>query len=324
MARMLNSRLSKIFAQVAAMALVVGGLAVFVFTQANGTGTAEAQPTDGSAQNAEALDIELASAVAPLASTQVDLPKAVTAQRGDATEQFVSTATTVEEALEQGGVTVGADDIVEPALDSALTDGAKITVKVVEKSEVTETRTVEHDSTKEDDSSLEKGKTKVKTEGKDGEEEVTFEVTTVDGEETEREEISATVTTEPVTEVVSVGTKEPEPEPTSSSSSSSDSSSSSSDSSESSSASQASAPTSGVWQRLAQCESGGNWSINTGNGYYGGLQFNPNTWAAMGGTQYAPLPHQATPAEQIAVATKLQAAAGWGQWPHCSSQLGLR
>ena len=83
----------------------------------------------------------------------------------------------------------------------------------------------------------------------------------------------------------------------------------------------ASAAPSSDWDRLAQCESGGNWSINTGNGYYGGLQFSASTWRAYGGSG---LPHQASKATQIAIAKKLQAAAGWGQWPACSAKLGLR
>ncbi|NLS10178.1 LysM peptidoglycan-binding domain-containing protein [Nesterenkonia sp. MY13] len=77
------------------------------------------------------------------------------------------------------------------------------------------------------------------------------------------------------------------------------------------------------WDRLAECESGGNWSINTGNGFYGGLQFMKATWDSMGGQQYAEYPHQATREQQIAVATELQARYGWGQWPSCSAQLGL-
>ena len=81
------------------------------------------------------------------------------------------------------------------------------------------------------------------------------------------------------------------------------------------------APSGSVWDRLAQCESGGNWSINTGNGYYGGLQFTLSTWRAYGGSG---MPHQASRAEQIAIAKKVQAAAGWGAWPACSSKLGLR
>ena len=78
------------------------------------------------------------------------------------------------------------------------------------------------------------------------------------------------------------------------------------------------------WDRLAQCEAGGNWHINTGNGYYGGLQFNPGTWRAYGGTEFAPLPHQATREQQIAIAERTLAGQGWGAWPACSARLGLR
>ncbi|WP_369168274.1 transglycosylase family protein [Streptomyces sp. R28] len=78
----------------------------------------------------------------------------------------------------------------------------------------------------------------------------------------------------------------------------------------------------GVWDRIAQCESGGNWHINTGNGYYGGLQFAPSTWRAYGGTAYAPTADGASRAQQIAVATKVQRAQGWGAWPTCSARAG--
>ncbi|WP_219419746.1 LysM peptidoglycan-binding domain-containing protein [Pseudonocardia nigra] len=76
-----------------------------------------------------------------------------------------------------------------------------------------------------------------------------------------------------------------------------------------------------VWDKLAQCESGGNWQINTGNGYYGGLQFNPRTWRAFGGSG---MPHQASRAEQIAVAERTLAKQGWNAWPACSRKMGLR
>ena len=76
-----------------------------------------------------------------------------------------------------------------------------------------------------------------------------------------------------------------------------------------------------VWDQLAQCESGGNWAINTGNGYYGGLQFNLGTWQSYGGTGY---PHQASRETQIAIATKLRdASGGYGAWPGCAASLGL-
>ncbi|MEV7992285.1 transglycosylase family protein [Streptomyces sp. NPDC086077] len=78
----------------------------------------------------------------------------------------------------------------------------------------------------------------------------------------------------------------------------------------------------GVWDRIAQCESGGDWHINTGNGYYGGLQFSADTWRAYGGTAYAATADQASREQQIAVATKVQGAQGWGAWPTCSTRAG--
>ncbi len=76
-----------------------------------------------------------------------------------------------------------------------------------------------------------------------------------------------------------------------------------------------------AWDRLAACESGGNWHINTGNGYYGGLQFSLSSWQAVGGSGY---PHQASKSEQIHRAEMLRARQGWGAWPACSAKLGLR
>ncbi|MFJ6834980.1 transglycosylase family protein [Streptomyces sp. NPDC091209] len=84
----------------------------------------------------------------------------------------------------------------------------------------------------------------------------------------------------------------------------------------------AAAADSGVWDRIAQCESGGNWHINTGNGYYGGLQFSAGTWRAYGGTAYAPTADQASRSGQIAVASRVQSAQGWGAWPTCSARAG--
>ncbi|MFE7762473.1 transglycosylase family protein [Streptomyces sp. NPDC057438] len=84
----------------------------------------------------------------------------------------------------------------------------------------------------------------------------------------------------------------------------------------------ASAADSGVWDRIAKCESGGDWHINTGNGYYGGLQFAASTWRAYGGTAYAATADRASRSQQIAVATKVQRAQGWGAWPTCSRRAG--
>ena len=86
-------------------------------------------------------------------------------------------------------------------------------------------------------------------------------------------------------------------------------------------AGQAGAATDGEWDRVAGCESGGNWAINTGNGYQGGLQFSSGTWSSHGGGEYAPAAHLATKEEQIAVAERVLATQGKGAWPSCGGPL---
>ncbi|MBA2952641.1 hypothetical protein GON03_21705 [Nocardioides sp. MAH-18] len=79
-----------------------------------------------------------------------------------------------------------------------------------------------------------------------------------------------------------------------------------------------------TWERLAHCESGGRWHINTGNGYYGGLQISPSTWAGHGGRQFASLPSRASKGEQIKIAERIKRSQGWGAWPACSARIGVR
>jgi hypothetical protein len=84
-----------------------------------------------------------------------------------------------------------------------------------------------------------------------------------------------------------------------------------------------SASASTVWDRVASCESGGNWSINTGNGFYGGLQFSAGTWDGFGGERYAATANRASKAQQITIAQKVLAAQGPGAWPTCGARAGL-
>ncbi|MHA6796841.1 LysM peptidoglycan-binding domain-containing protein [Pseudonocardia bannensis] len=77
-----------------------------------------------------------------------------------------------------------------------------------------------------------------------------------------------------------------------------------------------------TWDRVAQCESGGNWAIDTGNGYKGGLQFAAQTWKGFGGAEFAPSANQATREQQIVVAERVLAKQGWGAWPVCSRKAG--
>ena len=149
--------------------------------------------------------------------------------------------------------------------------------------------------TREDDSMLE-GEEETVRAGRAGVRDVTYELRFRNDQLVARKVLSSDVKRAPVAAIVRVGTKEPVSEPNFASGGT-------------------------VWDSLAQCESGGNWAINTGNGYYGGLQFNLGTWQAYGGTG---LPSDASRETQIAVATRLRdAAGGYGSWPSCSAKLGL-
>ena len=86
----------------------------------------------------------------------------------------------------------------------------------------------------------------------------------------------------------------------------------------------AGAATTRTWNRIAQCESGGNWHINTGNGYYGGLQISRSTWHGYGGGRFAAIPSKASKRQQIKVAERIRRGQGWGAWPTCSARAGVR
>jgi uncharacterized protein YabE (DUF348 family) len=211
-------------------------------------------------------------------------------------------AMTVEGALEQMGVEVGKRDRTKPALGAEVTDGDTIVftdVRWRKKSVAGEE--IDFSTQRKDDSTLTVGTTTTERSGTPGLRNVKYRLVYVNGELSKREVLKAKVTREPVDAIVRVGTKpKPTPPP-------------------------AAAPNFAgggtVWDRLAQCESGGNWAINTGNGYYGGLQFNLGTWQAYGGTG---LPSNNSRATQIAVAERLRAArGGYGAWPGCAAKLGL-
>lgn len=228
---------------------------------------------------------------------------------------ITSAAPTVGEVFEAAEIEIGELDEVTPAVETYLTqETTDLKVVRIEKVTKTEKSEIEFEVEVQDDETLETGQRRVVTEGQPGEEEAEVELLLADGEERERNVISRSTVREPVTQVERRGTKQPEPTPTQQSSSGGSSSSAASSS--------APAVASGsVWDRLAQCESGGNWSINTGNGYYGGLQFSAATWRSVGGSG---LPHQHSREEQIRRGQILQQRAGWGQWPSCTRQLGLR
>ena len=215
-------------------------------------------------------------------------------------------------------------------------EGGRSRVSVTPSTQKVTTETVEaadpHGSVQQESSDLSEGETKVATAGVDGVVRTTYEVTTVGGKEVSRTPVAQVVVTQKVDEVVLVGTgaakkQENKPEQSQSQGQGQTQAPSESSGGAGGSASGGSAGTTGgevgddVWAKLAQCESGGNPATNTGNGFYGMYQFTLETWQSLGGTGY---PHEADAATQTAMAKKLQAQAGWGQWPGCADKLGLR
>jgi uncharacterized protein YabE (DUF348 family) len=206
-------------------------------------------------------------------------------------------ALTVREALAMRDVKVDKDDAVRPRLGTVLDGGEKIVVtKVRVAKKAVTNEAIPFETQTSEDSSMYEGDEKVTREGRAGHRDVTYRLRFENGKLVARKVLSVRDVVSPVAQLVKVGTKEQAP-----------------------AANYASGGT--VWDALAGCESGGNWAINTGNGYYGGLQFNLGTWQAYGGSG---LPSENSREAQIAVAERLRAATGgYGSWPHCASVLGL-
>lgn len=225
-------------------------------------------------------------------------PKTVTvALAGRKPSKRTVTAATVAEALTDLGVKVGRRDIARPGLDAPLRDGDRIVftdVRVVKRSVTGES--VPFGTIRREDASAPVGDDTVVRAGRTGLRNVTYRLVYRNGQLSVRTVVRQSVLREPVDQIVRVGTKQPV-------------------------ATTNYAGGSTVWDRLAQCESGGNWATNTGNGYYGGLQFSLGTWQAYGGSG---LPSNASRETQIAIATKVRnASGGYGAWPACAASLGL-
>jgi resuscitation-promoting factor RpfB len=232
----------------------------------------------------------------------VTTPKKVTFVADGKTRTVTSTSSTVFGLLAELGVTKKLDDVVSPAMPTALDDGMKVVLKRVVIKNERKTEAVGYATTKQSDSSLYKGQTKVVTPGKKGSKVVVRQKTWVDGKLTKTTVLSQKVTKQPVAAVVKVGTK------------ARPASASTTRSAGNTSGAGINLANAAMWDRIAQCESGGNWQINTGNGYYGGLQFATASWLANGGDDFAPRADLASRAEQITVANRYYAKAGLGPW----------
>jgi len=249
-----------------------------------------------------------------LAVSAETLYKASVSDGGAKAAAVTSAADTVGAFLKEQGIKLGKLDTVTPNAKTAMTEGLTITVTRVAKTKVAEEVEVAQPADQQvEDASLDAGTSTVTQQGSAGKDKVTFEVTTTNGAETAKKEISRTAITPAQATIITVGTKEApvysEPEVSSSDSGSTESADTSS------SPAPVSSGSSGVnWDAIANCESTNNWSINTGNGYYGGLQFDIGTWLSAGGGAYAPRADLATREQQIAVAENLYASRGTSPW----------
>ena len=200
-----------------------------------------------------------------------------------------TTAATVTQAMAQAGIVLHNQDAPSVAASSVPTEGETISINRITGTTETKEVSIPFQTTQVSDSSTYTGTSTVTTQGVDGEETITYAVQVVNGVKQAPKQISESVTTQPVNEVVSVGTK--------------------------------ALPSSASdldWSALANCESGGNPAENTGNGFYGMYQFTIGTWDSLGGSG---LPSDASAATQTALAEKLYTEAGSGQWPVCGHYL---
>ncbi|WP_018683305.1 resuscitation-promoting factor [Actinokineospora enzanensis] len=241
-----------------------------------------------------------ADAQVPLNGLAVEIrtPKNITLyDGGNEPVAFTTTALTVGDLLAERHLSLGPADAILPGADLKITSGAEIRISRTGVTVINQAEPIAIPVQKVDDPEADKGTETVVDPGAAGQRMVTYRITEKDGKVVKREEIGSKTLTEAKPKIVKVGSKKP-PQPVISDGE--------------------------VWDRLAQCEATGNWAINTGNGYYGGLQFDAGTWRSNGGTAYAPLPNQASREQQIAIATKVRdARGGYSAWPACARKLGL-
>jgi uncharacterized protein YabE (DUF348 family) len=227
---------------------------------------------------------------------RITTPKTVKVKLGRAkTRKVVLAAADVRDLLDELGASYDDNDIVKPGLDKALSDGDRVVLTKVRVKKLHLAREkMKQRVIEREDSTMFEGERETVRAGRSGVRDVTYRVVFRNGREFRRVVLRQQVLNAPVATIVKVGTK---PQPVSFSSGNT------------------------VWDRIAECESGGNWSINTGNGYYGGLQFSLSSWRAVGGSGY---PHEQSREQQISRAKRLRSRQGWGAWPSCASKLGLR
>ena len=283
---MLNFRTPTRSTTVAAATCVVAALSL---TACGGSGD--------TAANAPVPTSSTSSAVSSTSSSSSATSSSTTSS--STTSSSTAAKATTSKAVAKPSATASA---AAPARASQSTRAARSAARPVLKT-VVEHRVLAFDVVSRKDSSLAEGTTKVVQRGVAGTQKVTLTQTLLQGRITNVVVTKRETVQQPVNKVVAVGTKVAAAAP-----------SRTAQAPATPKATGGNTSNAGMWDRIAQCESGGNWSINTGNGYYGGLQFAQGTWAAMGGTAFAPRADLASRAQQITIANKLYAQAGLQPW----------
>jgi resuscitation-promoting factor RpfB len=238
----------------------------------------------------------------------ISTPKTVSIVADGKATPTTTTAATVSQLLTDAGVTLGADDRTSQPGNAPVVNDMVIKVSRVDLSKTAETtEPVPFETVSTESADLLKGQRDVTQAGVAGTLNKSFKLVLVDGREASRTLVSEAVSVQPVTEKVTVGTKE-KPKPAAPAAAPAAAQAGSTG---------AAAPAmmnEAMWDKVAQCESTGNWSINNGNGYYGGLQFDVRTWLGSGGGAYAPNASLATKAQQIDIANRVYAQRGLQPW----------
>ena len=234
----------------------------------------------------------------PLGGMSLPVVSAKTVQinEGGAVRTVHLAAANVAGLLAAAGGPLEQSDTVVPAATSPVVDGMQIQVTRIRIEKVTQRVPLPPNNKRVDDPTMNMSRQVVEDPGTAGVQDVTFAIAKVNGVETGRLPVANAIITPATDGVLRVGVKPGTEVPPVSNG--------------------------GTWDALARCEAGGNWTINTGNGFYGGVQFDQSTWERNGGLRYAARADLATREEQIAIADVTRARQGWGAWPVCSGRLG--
>jgi resuscitation-promoting factor RpfB len=229
-------------------------------------------------------------------SLPVVSPRVVALNDGGVVRTVRLAAANVAGLLEAAGAPLLQSDTVVPPASAPVTDGMAVQVTRVRVQKLTQQVPLPPDNKVVNDVTMNMSRRVVEDPGTPGTQNVTFAIATVNGVETGRLPVANVVVAPARDAVLRVGAKPGTEVPPVSNG--------------------------GTWDALSRCEAGGNWAINTGNGFYGGVQFDQNTWERNGGLRYAQRADLATREEQITIAEVTRARQGWGAWPVCSGRVG--